>query len=266
MRLKGKVVVVTGAGSGIGKVCAIHLAGEGADIVVSDIDPETARRTAEEVKAQGVRAISVKADVTQLGDVRSMYRKAENELGRIDVLVNNAGVRYMSSISNLDIEEWNKTININLTGKFLCLQQIVPAFLRQGAGKIVNIASVSGLVGYSNRAAYCASKAGVLGLTRAAAAELGKVNIQVNAVAPGFSVTPLTDYPADIVTKMVERVPAGRRATSIDTARAVAYLASADADYVTGATLVVDGGMTSSLIVDAAPWKVQYASADDHWD
>lgn len=266
MRLKGKVVVVTGAGSGIGKACALHLAGEGADIVVNDIDAVTARATAEEVKATGARAIDVKADVTRLAEVRAMYRTAESAFGKINVLVNNAGIRYMSSIANGTLEEWNHTIDVNLTGKYLCLQQIVPAFLRQGGGKIVNIASVSGLVGYSNRSAYCASKAGVLGLTRAAAAEFGALNIQVNAVAPGFSVTPLTDYPPDIVAKMVERVPAGRRATSADTARAVAFLASADSDYVTGATLVVDGGMTSSLIVNAPPWKVQYASADDHWE
>lgn len=242
-RLEGKVAVVTGAAKRIGRSIALRLAAKGAAIVVNyaTSKPE-AEELADELTSKGGRAIAVQADVTQRADVQKLMRATEREFGRIDILVNNAGVFFPAKFSDLTEEQWDRIMNVNLKSQYLCAQEAAPMMKKNGGGRIVNLASLGGLLAWPAYTHYCVSKAGVIMLTRCLARALAP-EILVNSVAPGT-----IEFPGDEVRQAehmkdyIERVPLHRTGRGRDIAQAVAYLATAD--FVTGQTIVVDGGRT----------------------
>lgn len=253
--LTDKVAVVTGGGAGIGREICERLAADGAAVVVVDIAAESARSVADSIMTGGGQALAVECDIALVDEINRAIGTAESAFGRIDILVNNAGVRHVASILDETPESWSRTIDVDLTGAFFSLQRVLPAMTRQGGGKIVNIGSISGMRGFVNRAAYCAAKAGLHGLTRQAAAELAPLNIQVNAVAPGYIETDLATYSEDVVAAMLTTSPTQRRGHAAEVAAIVAFLVSPEADLITGAIIPVDGGVTSSVLIAAAPWR-----------
>ncbi|MBU2535050.1 MAG: 3-oxoacyl-ACP reductase FabG [Chloroflexi bacterium] len=246
MRLKKQVAIVTGAGQGIGRAIALTLVREGATVVVNDIDLEKAEKVAEEIYAQGGQALPVQADVSKAKDVDILVKKTLDSYKRVDILVNNAGVAKMTRLLELTEAEWDRTMNINIKGQFLCSKAVIAQMIKQKRGKIVNIASLAAHIGAPGLAAYGASKGGVVQLTKALAVELGKYNIMVNAVSPGLTMTELIksavkDRP-DFIEGM-DRIPLRRAAEPEDIANAVLFLASSESDYITGQVLIVDGGL-----------------------
>jgi 3-oxoacyl-[acyl-carrier protein] reductase len=241
--LEGQVAVVTGAAKRIGKSIALRLAAEGAAVVVNYATSKAdAEQVAREIASKGGRAIAVKADVTKRTEATAMMVAAEREFGRIDTLVNNAGVFFPAQFAELTEEQWDRAMNVNLKSQYLCAQAAAPLMKKQGRGRIVNLASVGGLLAWPKYTHYCVSKAGVIMLTRCLARALAP-EILVNSVAPGT-----IEFPSDDVRQtahikdFVERVPLHRTGRGEDIADAVAYLAAAD--FVTGQTIVVDGGRT----------------------
>jgi 2-deoxy-D-gluconate 3-dehydrogenase len=251
MRVEDKIAVVTGTGSGLGRAIAIGLAHGGADVVLTEL-PErlkNAEETARQIADAGRKAFVVPLDVTDLPGIREMVNVVVAEFGRIDILINNAGINIPKLAVEVTEEDWDRVIDVDLKGVFFTAQAVASrAMIPMGAGKIVNIASQMGVVGYSHRAAYCAAKAGVVNLTRVLAFEWRKHEINVNAVAPTFVETPLTkpmfEDPA-FKENVLARIPLGRLAKPEDIVGAVVYLSSAAADMVTGHTLLVDGGWTA---------------------
>ena len=244
MQLKDKVALVTGSAQGIGKAIALALAQAGANIIVSDINFELASRTAEEIQKTGVKAVSQKMNVADPPDVEAGVKKAVEEMGRIDILVNNAGITKDTLFVRMKKEDWDLVLSINLTGVFNLCKAIAPLMMKQRSGKIINIASIVGEMGNVGQSNYSASKAGVIGLTKTLARELAPRGITVNAIAPGFIQTAMTDkIPEDIKKKMLEQVPLGKLGQPEDVAAAALFLASGAADYVTGQILNVNGGM-----------------------
>lgn len=246
--LAGKVAIVTGGARGLGRAMALGLAGAGADVAVSDIIDTG--EAVDGVMALGRNAIGVKADVGDEGSVRTLVEKTIAELGRIDILVNNAGIFRISSAENMKTEDWDAVLDVNLRGQLLCAKEAGRHMIRQRSGKIINIASVAGLAAFPESAAYNASKAGVILLTKTLAAEWGKHNIQVNAVCPGLFETDMTmDLTGDssFMEFIRERVPLGRGARPEELAGTAVFLASRASDYVTGHALVIDGGWTAML-------------------
>ena len=246
MRLKKQVAIVTGAGQGIGRAVALTLAREGATVVVNDIDLEKAEKVAEEVSAQGGQALPVQADVSKAKDVDVLVKKALDSYKRVDILVNNAGVAKLTRLLELTEAEWDRTMNINIKGQFLCSKAVIAQMIKQERGKIVNIASLAAHIGAPGLAAYGASKGGVVQLTKALAVEFGKYNIMVNAVSPGLTMTDLIksavkDRPDFI--EGIDRIPLRRAAEPEDIANAVLFLASSESDYITGQVIIVDGGL-----------------------
>lgn len=246
MRLKKQVAIVTGAGQGIGRAIALTLAREGATVVVNDIDLEKAEKVAEEIKSQGGQALPVQADVSVGDEVNNLVEKTLDNYKRVDILVNNAGVAKMTRLLELTEAEWDRTMNINIKGQFLCSKAVIAHMIKQKRGKIVNIASLAAHIGAPGLAAYGASKGGVVQLTKALAVELGKYNIMVNAVSPGLTLTDLIksavkDRPDFI--EGIDRIPLRRAAEPEDIANVVLFLASAESDYITGQVLIVDGGL-----------------------
>jgi 3(or 17)beta-hydroxysteroid dehydrogenase len=251
-RVAGKVALVTGAGSGLGAATARRLAEEGAAVAVSDIRPQAADTTAAEVKQAGGRAIAMALDVTNEALWRRAVERTERELGKLDVLVNNAGTAAGTWIHKLSYEDWRKVHAVNLDGVFLGIKVGAEAMVRAGGGSIVNISSVAGLVGIGMGAsAYCSSKGGVTLLTRAAALEFAQLkrNIRVNSVHPGYMQTPMLEGvinaykdPETARQAMIEGEPLGHFGEPVDIANAVLYLASDEAKFVTGSQMVVDGG------------------------
>jgi len=248
-RYEGKTVLVTGAGYGIGRAVALRFAREGARVGVLDVDLETAGETVRLIASEGGVAHAIGADVSKSEEVRRAVDEVASKLGPIDVLVNNAGIRYVRKVLEMTDEEWNRTIAINLTGMFYVTRAVAPQMLARGGGKIVNVGSMSGLIGQLGRAAYGASKGGVLQLTRSLAVELGPT-INVNAVAPGYIAGTAMMREVDKDTKNVEWMVASTRTrwagTPEDVAGAAAFLASDDASFITGATLLVDGGFSAA--------------------
>lgn len=245
MRLDGKVAIVTGGGVGLGRAFAIGLAAEAARVAVTDVDQAAAQHVADEINASGGNSIAYAMDVTDAKVIESVVQRVDDDFGRIDVLLNNAGVRYISPFVETDISLWQRTIDINLTGPFLCSQAVIPFMLRGGKGKIINIASTSGILAVSERAAYCASKAGLLGLTKVMAFELSSQNILVNAIAPGPTETPMNGpYFSDpeMIDILKRETPIGIWAQPEDHVGAAVFFASDDSDHVCGATIAVDGG------------------------
>ena len=245
--LSGKVAIVTGAATGIGKGIARVLARRGAGIVVADIDGRKARETAGEIEKLDVPVHAIEVDVRNYSAVIQMVGRTLEMLGRIDVLVNNAGVSGFSPFWELSEEEWDRVFDVNAKGTFLCTKCVAPEMMKQKHGKIVNIASISGMVTkFVNQSHYCASKAAVISFTKSAALELAAFHINVNAVSPGVTVTEQTrelfeDEEGKM--KILQRIPLGRLGNSGGIGEIVAFLASARSDFMTGSVVVADGGM-----------------------
>ena len=246
--LEGKIAVVTGASRGLGKAMAIGLAKAGADVVVTDVLDTS--ETADEIKKLHRESFGLKVDVSNQSDVETMVKQIQKKFGKIDILVNNAGILRTSNAEDFDKKDWDKVIEVNLTGTFLCAQAVGRQMIKQKSGKIINISSIAGLSGFASSTPYNASKAGVLLLTQTLAAEWGKYNINVNAICPGVFATDMTDnfLKDDQFKNMIKtKVPLGKYAESEELVGTVIYLASKASDYMTGHSLVIDGGWTAAL-------------------
>jgi len=242
---ENKVALVTGSARGIGRAIAETLARRGASLVIADLRAVLAAATALEIAAStGQRTLAVAVDVVNSDSVKAMVDKVLAEFGRLDILVNNAGITRDNLIMRMEEADWDLVLDINLKGAFNCSKAVVRTMMKQRSGRIVNISSVSGLWGQAGQANYSASKAGLIGLTKALARELGSRQITVNAVAPGFIPTDLTkDLPTELKDASLKRIPLGRWGSPQEIAAAVAFLASDEAGYITGHVLSVDGGM-----------------------
>lgn len=244
MKLAGKVALVTGAAQGIGKAVALLLARNGADIVVSDINLEKAEETAKEVQTLGRKALAIKVDVAKLDDVEKMVGAIWARFGQVDILVNNAGIARDKLILRMTEEDWDAVLNINLKGTFNCTKAVVRHMSKQRSGKIVNIASVVGEMGNAGQGNYAASKAGVIGFTKTIAREFAQRGINVNAIAPGYIETPMTDALPDKAKEELKRlIPMDRLGKPEDVAEAVLFLVSEASSYITGQVLNVNGGI-----------------------
>jgi 3-oxoacyl-[acyl-carrier protein] reductase len=242
--LTGKTAIVTGGARGIGKAIALRLAQAGADVVISDIDLAGAEAAALEVKSMGRKSLALQGDISKLAEAESLIERTVAALGRVDILVNNAGITRDNLLVRMDEKEWDSVIAVNLKGTFNGIKAAARVMMKQRAGKIISIASVVGVMGNAGQANYAASKAGVIGLTKSAAKELGGRNIQVNAVAPGYIETDMTkDLPEAAKEAFLTLIPLKRPGTAADVADIVLFLASPLADYVTGQVVHVDGGM-----------------------
>jgi NAD(P)-dependent dehydrogenase (short-subunit alcohol dehydrogenase family) len=248
-RFNGKSVLVTGAGSGIGRATALAFAAEGARLLVSDVDESSARATAVAARELGVEAESIRADVSRAADCVAMVDLAVKRFGRLDVAFNNAGINiHAAPIAEIDEGEWQRIVGINLTGVFLCMKYEIAAMKRTGGGAIVNTASVGGLIGTAGVTAYCATKHGVVGLTKSAALDHIKDGIRINAVCPGGTRTAmLTEWFKDpeVERAALAGTPIGRMAEPAEIARSVLFLASEEASFMVGHALVADGGLTA---------------------
>jgi len=243
-RLAGRVAMVTGAGRGIGRETALALAREGAHVAVLDVLAEEAQATAADVRSLGVAAEVYAADVTNSEAIAEVVKRIVERFGRLDILVNNAGITRDNLLLRMTDEEWDKVLAVNLRGAFVCTRAVIRQMLRQKGGRIINIASIVGLIGNAGQANYSASKAGLIGLTKSVAKELGSRHITVNAIAPGFIRTAMTEKLSEEArAAMLRNVPLGEYGEPQDVARAVVFLASDDARYITGHVLNVDGGL-----------------------
>ena len=244
MKLKGKVALVTGAAQGIGKAVALLLARNGADIVVSDVNLEKAEETAREIEGLGQRALATKTNVADANDVERMVQAALERFGRIDILVNNAGITRDKLLLRMSDEDWDAVLGVNLKGTFLCTRAVIRPMAKQKSGKIVNIASVVGAMGNAGQANYGASKAGVIGFTKTVAREYAPRGINVNAIAPGYIETPMTEALPDKAKEELKRlIPMDRLGKPEDVAEAVLFLVSEASNYITGQVLHVNGGI-----------------------
>lgn len=243
--LAGKVALVTGASRGIGREIALTLAGYGAAVIVNyNGSKECAEEVAGQVRSSGGRAAICQADVAAAGDAARLFSEALEEFGRIDILVNNAGITRDNLILKMSEGEFDAVIDTNLKGVFHCMKLAAKLMLKQKGGRIINISSISGIIGNAGQVNYCAAKAGIIGMTKSLARELGSKGITVNAVAPGFIKTDMTDkLPEQVKGAMAAQIPLKRFGETKDIAETVAFLASDRAAYITGQTIQVDGGM-----------------------
>ncbi len=251
-KLAGKSAIVTGAGSGIGEAIAVLFAQEGARVVVADVDVDGGQRTVERIVREGGEAIFVKVDVSSAAEVEHLVRTTVERYGRLDILCNNAGIGVAAVCHETSEADWDRTIAVDLKGVFLGCKYAIPYMLAQGGGVICNTSSVAGQVGVLNRAAYCAAKAGVLGLTKSIAIDYAEKGIRCNALLPGTVHSPWIGKilaqqpdPEGERRRMEARQPIGRMGTPEEIARAALYLCSDDSTFVTGTGLVIDGGLTA---------------------
>ncbi len=254
MKLKDKIAIVTGAGRGLGKGIALRLAREGCNLMVSDIDIEAVKKAAEEIKTIGREAIFAKTDVSDKSQVEEMVNEAKEKFSRIDILVNNAGVTTVGHITKLTEKEWDRCLDINLKGVFLCTKAVAGIMIEQKNGRIINISSKSGKQGGLWLSAYSASKSGLIGLTQSLALDLAQYGITVNAICPGIVFTPqwdklIVEYAkklnipeSEVKSYYVKKIPLGRNATVKDVANVLVFLVSQEADYMTGQAINVTGG------------------------
>jgi len=247
MRLKDKVALITGGGSGIGAAVARRFAQEGAKIAIGDVDVEGAEKVAAEIKDAGGEALICKADVRKRDEVEAMVDHVLREYGRLDILINNAGVTRDSLCARMSEEDWNFVVDVNLKGTFLCSKAAFRPMRKQRYGKIVNTASVAvrGNIGQVN---YSASKAGIIGLTRTLALEFARAGICVNCIAPGFIETPMTEgLPEKVKEEALKRIPLGRLGRPEEVANLHLFLASPESDYITGQVFFIDGGVSIGI-------------------
>lgn len=242
--LAQKVVIVTGAARGLGRAYAVALAAAGAAVALADIDLEGAQRVAGEVRSRDGRALALHADVSDEASARGMAENTVSAFGRIDALVNNAGIYPLRSFEDVSLEEWTRVLSVNLTGSFLCARAVLPAMRAQGKGKIINVSSTTVFRPIANLSHYIASKMGIVGLTRALAVELGRYNICVNAVAPGL--TRAEDMPGaqppPVVDRIISEQCIRRQERPSDLVGTILFLVSDHSDFITGQTISVDGG------------------------
>ncbi len=241
---RGQSALVTGGARGIGRAIAEALAANGVDVAVADIDEETSRATAADLEAKGVKTLAVRLDVSSAEDVARVILDVRDHFGRLDILVNNAGITRDGLLMRMKEEDWDSVININLKSVFLCSKEAVKVMAKQRYGRIINIASVVAFMGNPGQANYSASKAGIVGLTKTIAREYASRGITVNAVAPGFIMTAMTEaLPENVREEMKKAIPLGTFGTPEDVAASVLFLASSQAGYITGQVIHVNGGM-----------------------
>jgi len=244
LELLGKVALVTGAAQGIGKAIALLLAEKGADVVVSDINVEKAQETAREIEEKGRKSMALKVNVADPDEVEQMVETIIEKFSRIDILVNNAGITRDKLLLRMSSEDWDAVLDVNLKGVFNCTKSVIKYMSKQRSGKIVNIASVVGLMGNVGQANYAASKAGVIGFTKTVAREFAQRGININAIAPGYIQTPMTEVlPEKVKEELMRLIPMGRLGQPEDVAQAVLFLVSEASNYVTGQVLNVNGGI-----------------------
>jgi len=250
--LTGKVAIITGARRGMGRTHALELAKVGAKIVVSDISEEDCQKVVEEIRKEGGEAIAIKCDVSKKKEVDEMVKKTVEAFGKIDVLVNNAGILQFKPFLELAEEDWDKMLDVNLKGYFLCAQAVAREMAKQKSGAIINISSIAAGqigVGFANIVHYCASKGGIVALTEALTVELSQFNIRVNTISPGAIDTPMVEASkADpkAMEATLARIPLHRMGNPEEVSKTVLFLASDDSSYITGANIVVDGGYIST--------------------
>ncbi len=248
MDLSNKVAIVTGSGRGIGRAIALKLAEVGATVVVNDID-EAVKGVAEEIKATGRESLPILADVSSSSDVARLVEETVAAYGRIDILVNNAGIARDQLLLRMSEEDWDKVLNVNLKSVFLCTKAVLRPMAKQRWGRIISISSIVGIVGNKGQANYASAKAGIIGFTRTIAKEVASHGITVNAIAPGFIDTEMTQRLKEEWKQEIKRqIPLGDFGSPRDVAEAVAFLASEEAKYITGQVLGVDGGMAVSWL------------------
>lgn len=242
--MNGHTAIITGGGRGIGKAIAESFARHGVNIVVVDVNMDIAKETSSELEKLGIKSIALKADVSNSSDVASIFENAVKEFGKIEILVNNAGITRDGLLLRMKEEDWDAVMNINLKGTFLCSKEAVKVMSKQRYGRIINIASVVAFMGNPGQANYSASKAGIVGLTKTIAKEYASRGITVNAVAPGFITTAMTDaLPENVKQEMFKAIPMNKFGTAEDVANAVVFFASPESGYVTGQVIHVNGGM-----------------------
>ncbi len=244
MELKDKIALVTGGAQGIGKIVGEDLARQGAHVILGDVNLEGAEKSADEIKSNGGSASAVKLNVTDSEEVQKVFDSISKEFKLVDILVNNAGITRDGLLMRMKEADWDAVLAINLKGAFICSQQAVKQMMKQKSGSIVNIASIVGLMGNPGQANYSASKAGLIGLTKTTAREVASRNIRVNAIAPGFIDTAMTQVLEDKVRdRLIEQIPLARLGLPEDIAHCISFLVSDRASYITGQVISVNGGM-----------------------
>jgi len=247
MKLAGKIAMVTGGARGIGKEIALLFASNGADVAICDVNLEALSLAKEEIeKTTGRKVLADKVDVTSMQDCQNFVDKILDNFGKLDILVNNAGITKDNLIMRMTESEWDAVLNVNLKGSFNCLKAVTRPMVKQRSGKIVNMASIIGIMGNAGQANYSASKGGLIALTKTAAKELGSRNINVNAIAPGFIQTDMTEKLSDDIKQaLFKLIPLGKMGTPGDVAKLALFLVSDDSAYITGQVVQVDGGMVT---------------------
>lgn len=255
MRLENKVCLITGAGSGIGKETALLFASEGASVVINDLNSEAGEATVQEIRSQNGEALFIQADVTTPNKVEQMVKRIIETYGRIDVLFNNAGISGVGKLHEMDLETWNKVMNVNINGVFVVTKYVVPEMMKQQSGSIINMSSCIAEIGLANRASYATTKGAILALTKSIQVDYAKYNIRVNALMPGTIFTPFVeDYlakdpdPDAAIASIKRRQLGGDLGKPIDVAYAALYLASDESKFMMGAPFMIDGGVVNGKL------------------